>query len=153
MNLRPLAASDASAFQRLRLFGLQESPSAFGSSYEEERDRTIEQIQNHLVGFRERVFIGAFLESELIGLVGVGREQAAKARHLAFVRSMYVAPTARCQGLGRNLLLAAIERASSWHGVEQLTDSRGIAEPSCSHGVLHVDLTLNGRHRRQPNAA
>jgi hypothetical protein len=36
---------------------------------------------------------------------------------------------------------------------EQLTDSRGIAEPSCSHGVLHVDLTLNGRHRRQPNAA
>jgi len=35
----------------------------------------------------------------------------------------------------------------------QLTDSRGIAEPSCSHGVLHVDLTLNGRHRRQPNAA
>ena len=121
MNLRPLAASDASAFQRLRLFGLQESTSAFGSSYEEERDRTIEQIQNHLVGFRERVFIGAFLESELIGLVGVGREQAAKARHLAFVRSMYVAPTARCQGRGRNLLLAAIERASSWHGVEQLT--------------------------------
>ena len=121
MNLRALEANDAGAFQKLRLFGLQESPSAFGSSYDEEKDRGIEQIQHHLAGSNERVFIGGFQENELVGVVGVGREHGAKGRHLAFVRSIYVAPSARCQGLGRNLLLAALEQASSWHGVEQVT--------------------------------
>lgn len=119
--LRPLEAADAPGFRKLRLFGLQESPSAFGSSYEEEKDRTIEQVQAHLAGSSERVFIGALQEDALVGIVGVGREQGTKERHIAFVRSMYVAPHARGHGLGRHLLLAALQQASSWNGVEHVT--------------------------------
>jgi ribosomal protein S18 acetylase RimI-like enzyme len=120
MNIRTLHASDASHFLRLRLFGLLEAPSAFGSSYQEEKDRTIEQVQGHLVGSSETLFIGGFQECELLGVVGVGREQRAKQRHMAFIRSMYVAPHARGQGFGRRLLSAALVQVSSWHGIERV---------------------------------
>jgi plasmid maintenance system killer protein len=54
-------------------------------------------------------------------MVGVGREQGLKERHIAFIRSMYVAPQARGQGAGQQLLAAALQQAWSWEGVEQVT--------------------------------
>ncbi|NBT83138.1 MAG: GNAT family N-acetyltransferase [Betaproteobacteria bacterium] len=113
--------SHASAFQALRLFGLRESPTSFGSSYEEEHSRTDPQIVAHLVGSPERKFLGCFNDAELAGVVGVGREQSVKERHIAFVRSMYVTPTARRQGVGLQLMLNAIACAAAWDGVEQIT--------------------------------
>jgi len=53
--------------------------------------------------------------------VGVGREQGLKERHIAFIRSLYVAAQARSQGAGRQLLAAALQQAWSWQGVEQVT--------------------------------
>ncbi len=121
MHLRPLTDADASEFQRLRLQGLQESPSSFGSSHEEEVHRTLDQVRQHIAGSAERVFLGLFTTREVVGMVGVGREQGLKERHIAFIRSMYVAPQARGQGAGRQLLAAALQQAWSWQGVEQLT--------------------------------
>jgi ribosomal protein S18 acetylase RimI-like enzyme len=121
MKIRPLEPEDAPAFQDLRLFALQESPSAFGSSYEDERDRNTQQIAAFIAGSDERTFFGWFADEKLCGVCGVGREQGMKERHIAFIRSMYVAPPARNNGIGRQLLLAAMARASSWPGVEQVT--------------------------------
>jgi len=121
MHLRPLTDADASEFQRLRLQGLQESPSSFGSSHEEEVHRTLDQVRQHIAGSAERAFLGLFTAGELVGMVGVGREQGLKERHIAFIRSMYVAPHARGQGVGLQLLAAALQQAWSWHGVEQVT--------------------------------
>jgi hypothetical protein len=44
VTLRLLNAADAPAYQALRLRGLRESPSAFGSAYEEEADRPMDEI-------------------------------------------------------------------------------------------------------------
>lgn len=121
MKIHLLLGNHAIAFQVLRLLALQESPSAFGASYEEECYRTLEQVEDHLVGSEERRFFGYFNNDELLGMVGVGREQGIKQSHTAFVRSMYVAPAARGQGVGRRLLTAAIEQAWEWRGVEQLS--------------------------------
>jgi ribosomal protein S18 acetylase RimI-like enzyme len=49
------------------------------------------------------------------------RLQGLKERHIAFIRSMYVAPQARGQGAGQQLLAAALQQAWSWQGVEQVT--------------------------------
>ncbi|MDP3521009.1 MAG: N-acetyltransferase [Hydrogenophaga sp.] len=152
MKIRALEASDAPAFQALRLYALQESPTAFGSSYEEEKARTVQQIEGHLVGSLERRFFGCFNEAALLGVVGVGREQGTKSRHIAFVRSMYVTPLARGQGIGRNLLLEAVNHASAWVGVEQVTlaatasnapaielyRKAGFAEVGCMPRALYV---------------
>jgi ribosomal protein S18 acetylase RimI-like enzyme len=118
--VRELEANDAVAFQAVRLGALQESPSAFGSSVEEERDRPSEAVRALISDSAERVFFGAFARTSLVGMVGVGREQGAKKRHTAFVRSMYVAPECRGLGIGRRLLDAAIQRARDWAGVEQV---------------------------------
>jgi len=120
MHIRTLHAFDASDFQRLRLAGLLEAPSAFASNYQEENDGTIEQVQGHLVGSSETLMIGGFQECELLGVVGVGREPRVNERHMAFIRSMHVAPQARGQGLGRRLLRAALAQISLRHGVEQV---------------------------------
>lgn len=69
MNIRRLRASDAPAFQALRLYGLKESPSAFGSSFEEEQTRTIQQVEHHLEGTQERVFFGSFADGGLLGMI------------------------------------------------------------------------------------
>ena len=73
MNIRPLNAADASEasdFLRLRLFGLLEAPSAFASNYQEEKDRTIEQVQRHLLESSKSSIFGGFEETELVGVVG-----------------------------------------------------------------------------------
>lgn len=121
MLLRPLSAVDAGTFQALRLQGLLECPSAFGSSHAEEARRSLGQVREHLAGSAERVFLGLFADKSLVGTVGVGREPGLKERHIAFLRSMYAAPQVRGQGAGRQLLDAALRQARSWAGVEQVT--------------------------------
>lgn len=118
--VRRLDATDAEAFQALRLRGLRDEPSAFGSSVEEEQDRTPAQVAAVLSGSSERVFFGAWRGQALVGVVGVGREAARKERHIAHVRSLYVAPEARGHGVGRVLLGAALAQAFAWPGVEQI---------------------------------
>lgn len=85
MIIQVLNDDHASAFLTLRLFGLRESPASFGSSYEEEHSRTDQQIVAHLVGSPDRKFLGCFNDAELVGVVGVGRAQSVKERHIAFV--------------------------------------------------------------------
>lgn len=121
MHIRALVEEDAAAYLDLRLFALRESPSSFGSSYEEEKDRTLTQARAFLANTGERVTFGAFEGAALVGLCGVGREAGLKERHRGFIRSMYVAPPNRAKGVGGALLARACEHAASLPGLEQLT--------------------------------
>lgn len=149
MRIRQFGAADANAFAQLRLSALQLSASAFGSSHEEEKDRTLAQVQSHLVGSAERVFFGAWLAHEsLVGIVGVGREPALKERHIASVRSLYVAPSARGQGVGRQLLAAALRQAEAWVGVEQVTLSVTVGQTAAVQLYRSAGFTEVGRMPR-----
>jgi ribosomal protein S18 acetylase RimI-like enzyme len=121
LNVRPLCADDASAFQALRLFALHESPTAFGSSFEEERERTLAQFAAFLSGSPERIVFGAFCDEKLIATVGLGRAAGVKANHTGFIRSLYVMPQHRGQGVGRAMLTHAIQVAMQWPGLDHLT--------------------------------
>ncbi|MDQ1817143.1 GNAT family N-acetyltransferase [Massilia sp. CCM 9210] len=121
MQIRRLAPSDASAFQSLRLASLQECPSAFSSSYEEECDTPLSTIEAHMAPDSGRNRFGAFDGAELVGIVGVGRESAPKLRHKGFVRGMVVAPAWRNKGVGRQLLAHALAFADAMPGLRQVT--------------------------------
>ena len=121
MDIRQLSAEDAEIFQALRLFALQESTTAFGSSFEEERDRSHVQIASFLTGSRERLTLGAFVNQQLAGIVRIGRETSLKERHRGFIRSMYVLPQHRGLGIGTVLLQEALNIAATWRGLQQLT--------------------------------
>ncbi len=64
--VRMLIGSDAESFQALRLRGLRTVPEAFGSSYEEEVDRSVEEVRRRLDARPNAVF-GAFADEKLVG--------------------------------------------------------------------------------------
>lgn len=157
MNIRRLVPSDASQLKTLRLQGLQEFPSAFGSSYEEERDTPLAAIESLLAPDSVRTMFGAFLDDRLVASAGIGRETSLKQKHKAFLRGVYVAPDMRGQGTARSLLEFALAYADFLHGVRQvmlvvnsnnaaairLYESLGFRSYGCEPGALLVDGVLH----------
>lgn len=111
MLIRPLSAADADQFQTLRLRGLLEEASAFASSYEEERDRSVEDVRSQLAARNGGAILGAFEGDRLLAIVGVQRESLQKLCHKACLWGMYVAPEGRGLGIGRHILQAALDYA------------------------------------------
>src|SRR5438128_9303769 len=124
IEIRPLGASDAAAYQAVRLRGLRESPEAFGSTYEEEVGFSVDVVAARITPNGApacRVVLGAFDGDVLVGITGCAQEAKAKMRHKAVIWGMYVAPEARGQRVGRRLLERAIEEARSWPNVDRMT--------------------------------
>lgn len=120
MQIRSLTPEDASVFQALRLRGLQECPTAFASSFEEEFATPIVEIERRLVPKPDAAIFGAFEDQALLALVGIRREGMVKLAHKAFVWGMYVAPEARGRGVGAELLKYALAYAGTTLRVRQV---------------------------------
>ncbi|MBM4185850.1 MAG: GNAT family N-acetyltransferase [Gemmatimonadetes bacterium] len=118
-QIRRLVETDAAEFQALRLLGLQESSQAFAASYEEEADTPMSAIAERLADPEAAVF-GAF-DPALIGVVGVYRQAKAKMRHHGHIWGMYVHPAARRRGVGRALVLEAVDFAATALRLRYLT--------------------------------
>jgi RimJ/RimL family protein N-acetyltransferase len=120
MRIRVLESDDAEAFRKIRLQGLQTDPTAFSSSYTEEVERPLDVIAKRLGAEGNYVF-GAFSEiGQLVGVIGLHREQRTKSHHKAFIWGMYVAPEFREQGIGHSLLTTAISKARKLPGTRQI---------------------------------
>ena len=112
MVIRKLLPEDATAFQALRLRGLLEIPSAFSSSHAEEVDTPESVIAQRLASKADGAVLGAFSDTNLAGVIGVQRERQRQLAHKAIIWGMYVAPEVRQKGMGRSLLLRAIDMAA-----------------------------------------
>ena len=120
MQVRRLGFNDASEFQVLRLQALQECPSAFASSYEEECETPAAVVAERLVTTPDRSIFGAFHEFQLMGSVALEREGTRKLAHKALIWGLYVAPAFRKQGVGRQLVARALQHAAAMPGVRQV---------------------------------
>lgn len=120
MHIRRLAPEDSAAFQELRLAALQDTPSAFGSSFEEERVLPISEIVRRLSKEFSHARFGAFVGQELVGLCGLDRETQRNLSHKALVWGLYVKPAYRGQGIAKALLLKILDFASSIHEIRQV---------------------------------
>lgn len=120
LEIRILTVDDAEEFRALRLRALREEPEAFGSSWEGENARPLEQTVARLQADGMTAFGGFDDAGRLAGMVRLFRHDGVKVRHKADIISMYVAPEARGRGLGRMLLDAAIAHARATPGIEQL---------------------------------
>jgi hypothetical protein len=75
MAIRVLDTLDAARFQRLRLEALQETPTAFASSYSQEADTPLTEIALRLKPDQDWSWVlGGFIgPEELVGMVGLRR--------------------------------------------------------------------------------
>src|SRR2546421_12642890 len=116
-EVRRVLPADAAEFQALRLRGLREIPTAFGSSYEEECETPAsdlaERLRRNINGF----VLGAVEGGRLVGIVGMQREAHRKLAHKMILWGMYVAPEARGRGVGRQLVEAALREGVAVDGI------------------------------------
>lgn len=119
-TVRQLDPDDAVAWARLRQEALETHPLAFGASVPDNPERLLDIALNRLQLSDESAVFGAFIDSLLVGIVGIRRDEGLKERHKSIIWGMYVTGRNRRNGAGELLLHAAIERARSWPGVEQV---------------------------------
>ncbi|MDQ5890893.1 MAG: hypothetical protein QG604_767 [Candidatus Dependentiae bacterium] len=108
--VRQLLPVDWSVLRTIRLEALAISPDGFGSTYEEEKDRTEAEWRH--VFERESIF-AAFVDGCVGGIIALMPHQQQKYYHRGTIFSVYVSPTYRCQGIGGRLLDAVMLHAKS----------------------------------------
>src|ERR1700739_4299573 len=136
IQIRQLTPSDAESFRELRLEGLRLNPEAFGSTYDFEKDQPLTRYIGWLTN--STVF-GASPNSELIGPASSTQLSGIKNSHKGLLRAMYVRPTHRCSGAGRQLVQSVIELARQ--KVEQLQ----LAVVSTNQPAIRLYQTLGFR--------
>ena len=119
MEMKILEPKDAVIYREIRLAALKENPEAFSSSYEEEKEYPLESFKNRL-NFDHFFTFGAFVENKLVGVVTLLVETKIKTKHRANIVAMYVDPENRKSGIGRQLMTAAIKKATEIREVEQI---------------------------------
>lgn len=105
-------ASDAPTLKRVRLAALQDSPSAFGSTYAAEADRPDTEWEERArlgAAGDDRATFFAYDGDDAIGIVGGYREE--RRRDEVDLVSMWVAPSHRGRGVGRALVGAVLSWA------------------------------------------
>jgi RimJ/RimL family protein N-acetyltransferase len=114
-EVRKLAASDAAAFQALRLEGLLHHPCEFGTAFEEEEHLPLAEIARRLEQGRIH---GAFHGGALAAIAGFRRFERIKKQHKGELFGVYAGKAFRGQGLGEAVVRQVIDDARG--EVEQL---------------------------------
>ncbi|MDC3411885.1 GNAT family N-acetyltransferase [Aquibacillus sp. 3ASR75-11] len=120
MEIRQLNPTDAEEYLSIRLEALKDSPYAFASSYEEEKNQTAEKYKNRFNAPTNTFTFGAFEDSQLVGVVTLVKEQLYKLRHRANIVAMYIKPEKRGNGIGKALVSSVIEKVKNIDGIEQI---------------------------------
>lgn len=120
MKIRQLNSQDAQHYLNIRLEALQKNPEAFASSYEEEKNHSVDKYIDRFKYSQDSFTFGALEGSELVGVVTLVREKVLKLRHRANIVAMYVTQEKRGYGIGKALLTEAIQKAKDIGGIEQI---------------------------------
>ena len=115
ITVRQLTASDVESLRALRLEGLRLNAEAFGSTYEDEHTAPIDK---YLGWLSNTTVLGAFHETQLVGMAAFGAFSGRKEAHKGWLRAMYVTPNFRRSGAGRKLVHAVLDVART--RVEQI---------------------------------
>lgn len=124
-----LTSADARAYRALSLSAYASDPDAFTATVDERAGLPLEYWQARLYpgADAQEIVIGAFCDGQLAGAVGLRFEQRPKTKHKAWLFGMSVAQAFRQRGIGRQLVLAALDHARQRSGVllVQLTVTEG----------------------------
>jgi GNAT superfamily N-acetyltransferase len=150
ITLRPISAADTDLYKETRLRALEDTPSAFGSTYAREvqftdamwNERIDRMASDHAIGYL------AMEDSQACGLVLAfpSKEDAA----LIKVISMWVAPTHRRHGVG-TLLIDGIKRWAEARSARELRLMVTSNNQSALDFYLRNGFSLTGNTEPYPN--
>jgi ribosomal protein S18 acetylase RimI-like enzyme len=155
-TVRRLTSEDAAALWALRLEALELEPMAFGSSPEEHRRTTPEQLADTLKTIAPDSFvIGAFVDGQLRGMAGFSREARIKTRHRGRIWGVYVAADARGRLLGRRMLQHLLDEVRTVPGIEWVQLCVAVNQTAARRlyaslgfeprGIEHAAIKVDGR--------
>ena len=126
MQIRELTKSDAAQFRELRLRALREYPTIFSSSFEVEREWSVERFADRLPEKPESsdaFMLGCFVGGDLVGSLGFFRFEGPKLEHIGRIVAVHVAAEHQGKGYGPAMVAATLDRARQMPGVSiiQLT--------------------------------
>lgn len=110
-KVRRIIDSDLDDFRKLRLEALRLHPEAFGASYDECCQKSLQFFAEQLS--TSHVFGGFDVNNTLQGMIGVSSSSLMKLSHVANIWGMYVRAEKRGSGLSAGLMDAALKAASS----------------------------------------
>jgi RimJ/RimL family protein N-acetyltransferase len=112
LHIRPTTEADLEPFRELRLEALRAHPEAFGSDFDESRQRPrehwIERMRNTE---RQMTLVATATNATLAAMAGIFRDEGAKVRHSASIWGVYVRPAWRGAGLAGALVNACVDWA------------------------------------------
>jgi ribosomal protein S18 acetylase RimI-like enzyme len=112
IEYRKVAESELDEFRRIRLLALRESPTAFGSSFEESSVHPDEYFTGLIkVEDSDGMLCGAWDGNHLCGVGGLRRDGRLKQRHRASIWGMYVEPDRRGKRVGHAILDRLLAKA------------------------------------------
>ncbi|MEH1951344.1 MAG: GNAT family N-acetyltransferase [Nostoc sp.] len=120
MIVKKITKDDTKNYRQIRLEALDKNPDSFGTTYQEEVIKTIEQFRDRIPVDNNNFILGCFEDKHLIGIVAFHQESRIKLRHKAYISSMYIQQEYRGKGVGKLLLNELIERAKAINDVEIL---------------------------------
>ena len=110
ITIRDASLADAEQFRELRLFALQESPTAFSADYEINARQSISFWKNRLRPDDHGNIFVAEHEKQLVGMTGIRKGDSSKTRHSAGIWGVYVRPEWR----GLRIAEGLIELCCEW---------------------------------------
>ena len=121
ISIRQLTPLDAAAFRALRLAALHAHPTSFAASYDKEAAQPVAETEQRLATRDGSAVVGAFVNNRLVGSIGIYQEGTLKHAHKASLWGMFVAAEHRGSGVGRKLVIEALNIARSLNDVRQVT--------------------------------
>ncbi len=119
MEIRQLVSADAYLLQKIRLEGLKNAPTSFGSSFAEESQYNISVYEGRIQS-KTNHFYGAFVDAEIVGVICLSTNSREKMIHRASIKSVYVSIPHRRKGIAKHLITRVIQRAIELNVVEQI---------------------------------
>lgn len=110
MHVRQLSKDDWESWKQLRLEALQDSPSSFASSFEEEVHCADKKFQEDLI---QSDIFGAFADDQLVACLGFYSLHANKVKHRGMLWGTYTKQKYRRCSIASRLIEAVIAHAKT----------------------------------------
>jgi ribosomal protein S18 acetylase RimI-like enzyme len=152
MLTRVLTSSDVEAYRVLRLEALTLEPMAFLSSAQDFEKETLESVAVRLQSEPFGKFmVGAFVNQQLVGMVGFLSEVREKIKHKGTIIAVYVTPPHRGKGIAKRLMLEAIRRVKTYPDIKQLNLGVNAAQEAAKKLYDSLGFTVYGLEKHALN--